>query len=165
MRGGSCCLSAGTLSAILVLRYVEPSGTLGSLQAKRVALERKLHEDMVLFCLLQETHLASAECAALKIGGYQHVGQARTPHGGGYRFWLERSGCRGGRSRKEGSGESDSDTEVLSQCESNDHIGVFPQEGRRFQRVAGHLAGSKRAIGGRSGRELTPCAVGSVTSE
>ncbi|CCD21106.1 putative RNase H putative (RNA dependent DNA polymerase) [Trypanosoma vivax] len=38
---------------------------------------------MVLFCLLQETHLASAECAALKIGGYQHVGQARTPHGGG----------------------------------------------------------------------------------
>ncbi|CCD19714.1 hypothetical protein, conserved, partial [Trypanosoma vivax Y486] len=36
---------------------------------------------MVLLCLLQETHLASAECAALKIGGYQHVGQARTPHG------------------------------------------------------------------------------------
>ncbi|KAH8615394.1 hypothetical protein ERJ75_000590600 [Trypanosoma vivax] len=55
----------------------------GLSQAKRVALERKLHEDMVLFCLLQETHLASAECAALKIGGYQHVGQARTPHGGG----------------------------------------------------------------------------------
>ncbi|KAH8616317.1 putative RNase H putative (RNA dependent DNA polymerase) [Trypanosoma vivax] len=55
----------------------------GPSQAKRVAVERKLHEDMVLFCLLQETHLASAECAALKIGGYQHVGQARTPHGGG----------------------------------------------------------------------------------
>ncbi|KAH8610289.1 putative Endonuclease reverse transcriptase [Trypanosoma vivax] len=55
----------------------------GLSQAKRVALQRKLHEDMVLFCLLQETHLASAECAALKIGGYQHVGQARTPHGGG----------------------------------------------------------------------------------
>ncbi|CCD20566.1 hypothetical protein, conserved, partial [Trypanosoma vivax Y486] len=55
----------------------------GLSQSKRVALERKLHEDMVLFCLLQETHLASAECAALKIGEYQHVGQARTPHGGG----------------------------------------------------------------------------------
>ncbi|KAH8618281.1 hypothetical protein ERJ75_000287900 [Trypanosoma vivax] len=41
----------------------------GLSQAKRVALERTLHEDMVLFCLLQETHLASAECAALKIGG------------------------------------------------------------------------------------------------
>ncbi|KAG8344741.1 hypothetical protein TRVL_04443 [Trypanosoma vivax] len=54
----------------------------GLSRAKRAALERKLHEDMVLFCLLQETHLASAECAALKIGGYQHVGQARTPHGG-----------------------------------------------------------------------------------
>ncbi|KAH8607741.1 hypothetical protein ERJ75_001383100 [Trypanosoma vivax] len=38
---------------------------------------------MVLFCLLQETHLASAECAALKIGGYQHVGKARTPQRGG----------------------------------------------------------------------------------
>ncbi|KAG8339495.1 putative Endonuclease reverse transcriptase [Trypanosoma vivax] len=36
---------------------------------------------MVLFCLLQETHLASAGRAAFKIGGYQHVGQARTPHG------------------------------------------------------------------------------------
>ncbi|KAH8616738.1 hypothetical protein ERJ75_000448000 [Trypanosoma vivax] len=41
--------------------------------AKRVALERKLHEDMLLFCLLQETHLASAECAALKIGVRQDV--------------------------------------------------------------------------------------------
>ncbi|KAG8344697.1 hypothetical protein TRVL_04478 [Trypanosoma vivax] len=38
---------------------------------------------MVLFCLLQETHLASAGRAALKIGGCQDVGQARTPHGGG----------------------------------------------------------------------------------
>ncbi|CCD20331.1 hypothetical protein, conserved in T.vivax [Trypanosoma vivax Y486] len=35
---------------------------------------------MVLFCLLQEARLASAECAALKMGGCQHVGQARTPH-------------------------------------------------------------------------------------
>ncbi|KAH8606405.1 putative Endonuclease reverse transcriptase [Trypanosoma vivax] len=52
-------------------------------QAKRVALERKLHEDMVLFWFFQETHLASAECAALKICGYQHVWQARTPHGAG----------------------------------------------------------------------------------
>ncbi|KAH8611189.1 putative Endonuclease reverse transcriptase [Trypanosoma vivax] len=55
----------------------------GLSRAKRVALERKLHEDMVLFCLLQETHLASAECAALKICGYRHVVQGRTPHGGG----------------------------------------------------------------------------------
>ncbi|CCD12696.1 hypothetical protein, unlikely [Trypanosoma congolense IL3000] len=52
-------------------------------QVKWVALGRWLHEDMVLFCLLQETHLTSAECAALKIGGYQHVGQARTPNEGG----------------------------------------------------------------------------------
>ncbi|KAG8340667.1 hypothetical protein TRVL_08506 [Trypanosoma vivax] len=55
----------------------------GLSQAKRAGMERKLREDMVLFCPLQETRLASAECAALKIGGYQHVGQARTPHGGG----------------------------------------------------------------------------------
>ncbi|KAG8341299.1 hypothetical protein ERJ75_001313200 [Trypanosoma vivax] len=55
----------------------------GLSQTKRVALERKLGADMVLFCLLQETRLTSAECAALKIGGCQHVGQARTPHGGG----------------------------------------------------------------------------------
>ncbi|KAG8341681.1 hypothetical protein TRVL_07489 [Trypanosoma vivax] len=38
---------------------------------------------MVLFCPLQETQLASAECAALKISGCKHMGQARTPHGGG----------------------------------------------------------------------------------
>ncbi|CCD18962.1 hypothetical protein ERJ75_001574300 [Trypanosoma vivax] len=48
-------------------------------RAKRVALENKLHEDMVPFFLLQEARLASAECTALKIGGYQHVGQARAP--------------------------------------------------------------------------------------
>ncbi|KAG8342183.1 hypothetical protein TRVL_06986 [Trypanosoma vivax] len=51
-------------------------------RAKRVALERELHEDMVPFYLLQEAHLASAECAALKIGRYQRVEQARTPHRG-----------------------------------------------------------------------------------
>ncbi|KAG8340109.1 hypothetical protein TRVL_09064 [Trypanosoma vivax] len=52
-------------------------------RAKRVGLERKLHEHMVLFCLLQETHLALVECFALKIGGHQHMGQARTPYCGG----------------------------------------------------------------------------------
>ncbi|KAH8620343.1 hypothetical protein ERJ75_000088000 [Trypanosoma vivax] len=55
----------------------------GLSRAKRIVLERKLREDMVLFCPLQETRLASAECAALKIGGCQRVGQAGTPHGGG----------------------------------------------------------------------------------
>ncbi|KAH8605703.1 hypothetical protein ERJ75_001605200 [Trypanosoma vivax] len=55
----------------------------GLSRAKRVALERELREDMVLFCLLQETRLASVGCAVLKIGGCQHVGQLRTPHGGG----------------------------------------------------------------------------------
>ncbi|KAH8604485.1 hypothetical protein ERJ75_001713000 [Trypanosoma vivax] len=83
MRCGSCCLSAGTLSVILVLRYVCSSGTLGISRAKRVAVERKLHENTVLFCPLQETHLASAERAALKIGGSQHMWQARAPHVGG----------------------------------------------------------------------------------
>ncbi|KAH8616251.1 hypothetical protein ERJ75_000495800 [Trypanosoma vivax] len=55
----------------------------GPSQSKRVALERKLHEDMVLFCLLQKELLASAKCAAIKIGGHRHVAQAKTPHGGG----------------------------------------------------------------------------------
>ncbi|KAH8607140.1 hypothetical protein ERJ75_001473000 [Trypanosoma vivax] len=83
----------------------------------------------------------------------------------GIDFGYRGSGCRGGSSRKEGSGESESDTEVLSQCESHNHIGVLPQEGRRFQRVAGHLTGSKRAIGSGSGRELTPRVVGCVAPE
>ncbi|KAH8609704.1 hypothetical protein ERJ75_001176700 [Trypanosoma vivax] len=52
-------------------------------RAKRLALERKLHEDMFLSCLLQEPRLSSAECAARKIGGCQHVAQSWTPHGGG----------------------------------------------------------------------------------
>ncbi|KAG8339250.1 hypothetical protein TRVL_09921 [Trypanosoma vivax] len=38
---------------------------------------------MVLFCLLQATHLASVGRNALKIGGCQHVEQERAPHGGG----------------------------------------------------------------------------------
>ncbi|KAG8341547.1 hypothetical protein TRVL_07629 [Trypanosoma vivax] len=52
-------------------------------QAKQAGMERKVHEDMVLLCLLKETRLASAGCAVLKIGGSQRVRQARTPHGGG----------------------------------------------------------------------------------
>ncbi|KAG8343217.1 hypothetical protein TRVL_05954 [Trypanosoma vivax] len=64
----------------------------GLSQAKRAGLERKLCEDMVLFCLLQETRLASAECAALKIGGYQHMWQARTPHGGLVSILVRQSG-------------------------------------------------------------------------
>ncbi|KAG8339568.1 hypothetical protein TRVL_09604 [Trypanosoma vivax] len=134
--------------------------------AKRVALERKFHEDMVLLCLLQETRLASAECAPLKIGGCQHVGQARTPHGGGASILVSDGvGVEVGALEKKVSGETGSDTGVLSQCESHDRIGALPQEGTRFQRVAGHLAGSKRAIGSRSGRELTPRVVGSVVSK
>ncbi|CCD19322.1 hypothetical protein, conserved, partial [Trypanosoma vivax Y486] len=38
---------------------------------------------MVLFCLLQGTQPTSAECAALEISGCRHVGEGRTPHGGG----------------------------------------------------------------------------------
>ncbi|KAG8341384.1 hypothetical protein TRVL_07787 [Trypanosoma vivax] len=62
------------------------SGSLS--QAKRVALERKLHEDMVSFCPLQEARLASAECAALKIGACQHVVQTRTSQGGGVSIFV-----------------------------------------------------------------------------
>ncbi|KAH8616266.1 hypothetical protein ERJ75_000496100 [Trypanosoma vivax] len=84
MRGGPFCLSLGTLSA-------NPGpqtrggqwNSEGTSQSKRVAVERKLHEDMVLFCLLQKELLASAKCAAIKIGGHRHVAQAKTPHGGG----------------------------------------------------------------------------------
>ncbi|CCD19432.1 hypothetical protein ERJ75_000128200 [Trypanosoma vivax] len=137
----------------------------GLSQAKRVALERKLHEDMASFCLLQEARLASAECAALKIGGYQHVGQARTPHGGGASILVRDGvGVEVGVLEKK-IPESDNDTEVLSQCESHDRIGALAQKDRRSHRAAEHLAGSKRAIGGRSGRELTPRAVSSVASE
>ncbi|KAG8340465.1 hypothetical protein TRVL_08709 [Trypanosoma vivax] len=108
----------------------------GYSQAKLDALERKLHEDTVLFCLFQMTRLASAECAALKIGGCQHVVQARTPHVGDVSILVRGSGCGGGRSRKEGHEESDSGTEVLSQCESHDRIGALPQNSKHFQRVA-----------------------------
>ncbi|KAH8617451.1 hypothetical protein ERJ75_000376300 [Trypanosoma vivax] len=34
--------------------------------ARRVAMEKALHEAMVLFCLLQEARLVLAECSALK---------------------------------------------------------------------------------------------------
>ncbi|KAH8619821.1 hypothetical protein ERJ75_000126900 [Trypanosoma vivax] len=43
----------------------------GLFQAKRVALERKLDGDTASFRLLQEAHLVSRECAALKIAGCQ----------------------------------------------------------------------------------------------
>ncbi|KAH8617846.1 hypothetical protein ERJ75_000345800 [Trypanosoma vivax] len=84
MLGVSCCLSSVEFERPLSPLIREDRWNSGGLsQAKRVALESKLHEHMVLFCLLQETRLASAECAALKIGGYQHVGQVSAPHCGG----------------------------------------------------------------------------------
>ncbi|KAG8344184.1 hypothetical protein TRVL_04979 [Trypanosoma vivax] len=54
----------------------------GLSKAKKVALERKLHLDTVLFCILQRVRPKSTVCAALKIGGCQHVAKARAPHGG-----------------------------------------------------------------------------------
>ncbi|KAH8616631.1 hypothetical protein ERJ75_000456400 [Trypanosoma vivax] len=138
----------------------------GLSRAKRAALERKLHEDMALFCLLQGTHLASAECAALKIGGYQHVGQARTPHGGGVSILVrEGVGVEVGVLEK----KVPERATVTLRCPANVSLTItsarFHRKARRFQRVAGHLTGSKRAIGIRGGRELTPRVVGSVTSE
>ncbi|KAH8607256.1 hypothetical protein ERJ75_001454700 [Trypanosoma vivax] len=106
----------------------------GLSKAKRVAPESKLHEDIVLFCLLQEARLVSAECAALKIGGYQHVGESRAPHGAGQRFWLEGVGVEVGVLEKVP--ERATVTQALGQCESDDHVGAPPQEGTRFQRVA-----------------------------
>ncbi|KAG8342440.1 hypothetical protein TRVL_06739 [Trypanosoma vivax] len=119
---------------------------------------------MVLFCLLQETHLASAECAALKIGGYQHVGQARTPHGGGVAILvIEGVGVEVGVLDKK------VPERATVRASANVSLTItsadFQKKDRRFQRVAGHLTGSKRAIGGRSGRELTPRVLGSVASE
>ncbi|KAG8342244.1 hypothetical protein TRVL_06932 [Trypanosoma vivax] len=55
-------------------RRGEKSNSGGLSQARRVALERELHDDMVLLRLLQETCLASVEHDALKIGDCQHVG-------------------------------------------------------------------------------------------
>ncbi|KAG8339161.1 hypothetical protein ERJ75_001592400 [Trypanosoma vivax] len=73
---------SGVLVEILVLRCAETSGTLGGFaRANRWGLARPRRDAMVLLCPLKETRLASAECATLKIGGYQHVEQVRTPHG------------------------------------------------------------------------------------
>ncbi|KAG8340519.1 hypothetical protein TRVL_08657 [Trypanosoma vivax] len=137
----------------------------GLSRAKSFVVERKLHEDMVLFCPLQEARLAPAGCAALKIGGCQHVGQARTPHDGTVLILVRDGvGVEVGVLEKKVP-ERATVTQAFGQCESHDHIGALPQEGRRFQRVPGHLAGSKRAFGSRSGRELTPSVVGSVAAE
>ncbi|KAH8606424.1 hypothetical protein ERJ75_001516600 [Trypanosoma vivax] len=84
MRGGSCCLSAWDVERNPGPQIRGAQCNSGDLsRAKRVAPERKLREDMVLFGLLQDTRLASAECAAFEIAGWRHVGQAKTPHGGG----------------------------------------------------------------------------------
>ncbi|KAH8619510.1 hypothetical protein ERJ75_000168500 [Trypanosoma vivax] len=139
------------------------SGSLS--QTKRAGMEGKLREDMVLFCPLQETRLAPAECAALRIGACQDVGQSRTPHGGGVSILVRDGvGVEVGMLEKKVP-ERATVTQTFGQFESHDHIGALPQEGRRFQRVAEHLAGSKRAIGSRSGRELTPRVVGCIASE
>ncbi|KAG8339732.1 hypothetical protein TRVL_09440 [Trypanosoma vivax] len=138
----------------------------GLSQTKRVALERKLREDMVLFRLLQGTHLASAECAALKIGGYQRVEQARTPRGRGASISvIDGVGVEAGVLDK----KVPERTTVTLRFSANVSLTIktadFQKKDGRFQRVPGHLVGSKRVIGSRSGRELTPRGAGSVTSE
>ncbi|KAH8617300.1 hypothetical protein ERJ75_000391100 [Trypanosoma vivax] len=136
---------------------------LGLAKAKRVALERKLHKGTVLLPLARDAPSVGGVCRVRNwrmpaCGAGEDASRAR-----GIDFGYRGSGCRGGCARKEGSGESDSDIEVLSQCKSDGRIGALPQEGRRFKRVTGHLAGSKRAIGSRRRRELTPRVVGSIS--
>jgi len=55
----------------------------GLSQPKRLALTKKLHDEGIVFCLLMETHLGNTEVDHFSIDGYQHIGQARTAHGGG----------------------------------------------------------------------------------
>ncbi|KAH8618614.1 hypothetical protein ERJ75_000246000 [Trypanosoma vivax] len=135
-------------------------------RAKRVAMERKLHVDMVFALPLAGARLASAERAALKIGGCRHVGQARTPHECGVSILVrDEVGVEVGVLEK----KVPERTTVTPRFSANVSLTItsayFQKKDRRFQRVAGHLAGSKRAIGSRSGGELTPRVVGSVTSE
>ncbi|KAG8341977.1 hypothetical protein TRVL_07190 [Trypanosoma vivax] len=137
----------------------------GLSQTQRVALERKLHEDMVLFCLLQETRLASAECAALKIGGYQHVGQARTPHGGGVSILVRDGvGVKVGVLDK----KAPKRATVTLRFSANVSLTITSAHLSRKADVSSAsmntLLGTKRGIGGRSGRELTRRVVGCVTS-
>ncbi|KAG8344881.1 hypothetical protein ERJ75_001572400 [Trypanosoma vivax] len=121
---------------------------------------------MVLFCLLQETHLASAECAALKIGGYQHVGQARTPHGRGVSI-LVREGV--------GVGVDVLDKKVPQKTagrlrfSANVSLTIASASSPRKADVSSEsmdsLLEKGKAIGSRSGREVTPRVVGPVASE
>ncbi|KAG8344808.1 hypothetical protein ERJ75_001317200 [Trypanosoma vivax] len=109
----------------------------GLSQAKRVALERKLREDMVLFCLLQETRLASAECAALKMGGYQRVDQARTPHGGGVSILVrEGVGVEVGVLEKKVPERATVTLRFSTNVSLTIESAHFPRKDRRLQRVA-----------------------------
>eukprot|EP00796_Vickermania_ingenoplastis_P012730 gene12730-8679_t len=56
---------------------------------KRLVLEKLLYEEQVTFCLLSETHFSKMECEAFSIRGYQHLGLARTPHGGGVSILVQ----------------------------------------------------------------------------
>ncbi|CCD18578.1 hypothetical protein, conserved in T. vivax, (fragment), partial [Trypanosoma vivax Y486] len=84
MRGGSRCLSAGAFGAIPALRCAGPSETLG-VSPGRSGLPRRgrFMRTCFLLCLLRGARLASAERAALSIGGCQHARRARTPYRGG----------------------------------------------------------------------------------
>ncbi|KAH8611337.1 hypothetical protein ERJ75_000934900 [Trypanosoma vivax] len=109
----------------------------GLSQAKRVALERKLREDMVLFCPLQEARLASAECAALKIGGCQHVGQARTPHGDGVSILVrDRVGVEVGVLDEKVPERAAVTLRFSANVSLTIKTADFQKKDRRFQRVA-----------------------------
>ncbi|KAH8606250.1 hypothetical protein ERJ75_001535100 [Trypanosoma vivax] len=121
---------------------------------------------MVLFRLLQGTRAASVGRHAIKIGGYQRVEQARTPHGGGASISvIDGVGVEVGVLEKKVPERATLTLRFSANASLTIKTANFQKKDRRFQRVAGHLVGSKRVISGRSGRELTPCGAGSVTSE
>ncbi|KAG8338828.1 hypothetical protein TRVL_10345 [Trypanosoma vivax] len=121
---------------------------------------------MVLSGLLEGTRVSSVGRHAIKIGGYQRVGQARTPHGGGVSISvIDGVGVEVGVLERKVPERATLTLRLSANASLTIKTADFQKKDRRFQRVAGHLVGSKRAIGGRSGRELTPCGAGSVTSE
>ncbi|KAH8620074.1 hypothetical protein ERJ75_000100900 [Trypanosoma vivax] len=118
---------------------------------------------MVSFCLLQETRPASAERAALKIGGRQHVGQARTPHGRGASILvIEGVGVEVGVLDEKVPDRATVTLRFSANVSLTITSAYFPRRTDVSNESLDTLLGSKRAIGSRRSRELTPRAVGSV---
>ncbi|CCD17535.1 unnamed protein product [Trypanosoma congolense IL3000] len=133
-------------------------------QVKLIALEGWLHEDHLLFSLLQETPPALEERSAFKISAYQDVELAINPHGGGVSIAVRDGvGVEVGILEKEVPERATVTLRLSADVNQMIISAYFPQKDRCFQHIVETVGGCKRTSDYKSRGPLTSYVVGPLS--